>query len=140
VGDALTSPAKQPKTTSEEASMTIWWKGIAVMSALVVAIVASVAMGANGEDRQSGSRGFRVHVAGPGPHLTALASKLGVSNQKLRDALEFARGSTTRAPGFGLGLVLVAQQAALHGGSVTVGESSFGGARFTARLPLNGRP
>jgi two-component system, OmpR family, sensor histidine kinase PrrB len=49
----------------------------------------------------------------------------------------FTRGSTT-APGSGLGLALVAQQAALHGGNVEVGDSALGGARFTARLPVDG--
>ena len=47
----------------------------------------------------------------------------------------FARGSGAKAPGSGLGLALVAQQAALHGGSVAVGEASAGGARFTVTLP-----
>ena len=47
----------------------------------------------------------------------------------------FARGSGAKAPGSGLGLALVAQQAALHGGSVAVGETSTGGARFTVTLP-----
>ncbi|WP_441249228.1 sensor histidine kinase [Kitasatospora sp. McL0602] len=40
------------------------------------------------------------------------------------------------SPGSGLGLTLVAQQAALHQGSVTVGDAPGGGARFEVRLPL----
>ncbi|MFN2557973.1 MAG: ATP-binding protein [Nitriliruptorales bacterium] len=45
----------------------------------------------------------------------------------------FSRGSTA-APGSGLGLALVAQQAALHGGSTTIGDSPSGGARVTVQL------
>jgi two-component system sensor histidine kinase PrrB len=48
----------------------------------------------------------------------------------------FARGSATTAPGSGLGLALVAQQAALHGGTVEVSDSPLGGAAFNVRLPL----
>ncbi|MEW2416521.1 HAMP domain-containing sensor histidine kinase [Streptomyces sp. NPDC046866] len=41
------------------------------------------------------------------------------------------------SPGSGLGLTLVAQQAALHHGTVTVGDAPGGrGARFEVRLPL----
>jgi two-component system sensor histidine kinase PrrB len=47
----------------------------------------------------------------------------------------FARGTAAKAPGSGLGLALVAQQAALHGGSVAVAESRARGARFTVTLP-----
>jgi two-component system, OmpR family, sensor histidine kinase PrrB len=49
----------------------------------------------------------------------------------------FRRGSATTAPGSGLGLALVAQQASLHGGGVEVGDSPLGGACFTVRLPLD---
>ncbi|MEU6890222.1 HAMP domain-containing sensor histidine kinase [Streptomyces sp. NPDC046557] len=42
------------------------------------------------------------------------------------------------SPGSGLGLTLVAQQVALHGGTVTVGSApGGGGARFEVRLPLS---
>jgi two-component system sensor histidine kinase PrrB len=50
----------------------------------------------------------------------------------------FARGSQAIAPGTGLGLALVAQQASLHGGSVHVGSSPAGGACFTVRLSARG--
>lgn len=41
------------------------------------------------------------------------------------------------SPGSGLGLTLVAQQAALHGGTVTIGTApGTAGARFEVRLPL----
>lgn len=47
----------------------------------------------------------------------------------------FARGAGVASPGSGLGLALVAQQAQLHDGSVEVGDSDEGGARFSVRLP-----
>jgi two-component system sensor histidine kinase PrrB len=47
----------------------------------------------------------------------------------------FARGSTASHSGSGLGLALVAQQAELHGGTATLGDSALGGARLTLRLP-----
>jgi two-component system, OmpR family, sensor histidine kinase PrrB len=46
----------------------------------------------------------------------------------------FQRGSSARAPGSGLGLALVAQQAQLQGGRVEVGAAPSGGARFTLVL------
>jgi two-component system sensor histidine kinase PrrB len=47
----------------------------------------------------------------------------------------FARGPDATSPGSGLGLALVAQQAQLHGGDVTVGDSAIGGASLRVRLP-----
>jgi two-component system, OmpR family, sensor histidine kinase PrrB len=49
----------------------------------------------------------------------------------------FARGMSSSAAGSGLGLALVRQQAVLHGGSVEVGDSTLGGARFTVFLPMD---
>ncbi len=43
----------------------------------------------------------------------------------------FARGSTAVPGGSGLGLALVAQQAALHGGSIVLSDSPLGGLRAT---------
>lgn len=43
----------------------------------------------------------------------------------------FARGSTAAPGGSGLGLALVAQQAALHGGAVELSDSPLGGLRAT---------
>ena len=43
----------------------------------------------------------------------------------------FARGSTAAPGGSGLGLALVAQQAALHGGSIVLSDSPLGGLRAT---------
>ena len=49
----------------------------------------------------------------------------------------FVRGSGTRAPGSGLGLALVAQQAAVHGGSARIDASPLGGARVVVDLPVS---
>jgi signal transduction histidine kinase len=49
----------------------------------------------------------------------------------------FVRGSTATSPGSGLGLALIAQQTARHGGSVRLGEAPSGGLRVSLRL---GRP
>jgi signal transduction histidine kinase len=48
----------------------------------------------------------------------------------------FGRGRGAAPGGSGLGLSIVAQQAALHGGRVAVGDSPGGGARFVVSLPL----
>ncbi|MGF1339237.1 sensor histidine kinase [Streptomyces flavovirens] len=52
----------------------------------------------------------------------------------------FRRGWTTHGTGRGLGLALVRQAAYRNGGTVTLDRSEDGGARFTVRLPLTGRP
>jgi signal transduction histidine kinase len=52
----------------------------------------------------------------------------------------FARGSgstRTRTEGAGLGLALVARHVQAMGGTVTVGDSPSGGARFVVRLPVH---
>jgi len=75
------------------------WKWMAAMSVLVLGIVVSVSGAAtSGSQRDGGSadraqRGEgRMHPPGPpGEHLATLAGELGVSDQKLRDALEAVR-------------------------------------------------
>ncbi len=55
----------------------------------------------------------------------------------------FARGSggiRTRTEGAGLGLALVARHVQAMGGTVTVGESPWGGARFVVELPVQPVP
>lgn len=53
----------------------------------------------------------------------------------------FFRGAEARAGGvgFGLGLPILRRVARAHGGDVTVGSSSLGGARFVLALPTMGR-
>jgi signal transduction histidine kinase len=48
--------------------------------------------------------------------------------------LPFRRGLSASG-GAGLGLAIVRQAAELHGGTLEVGVSSLGGARFVMRLP-----
>lgn len=50
----------------------------------------------------------------------------------------FARGATAGTSGSGLGLALVAQQAALHGGRAWAAESPAGGARLVVALARSG--
>ncbi|MDT0551492.1 ATP-binding protein, partial [Streptomyces lonegramiae] len=46
----------------------------------------------------------------------------------------FRRGSTAMAGGSGLGLALVAQQAVLHGGEITLSDGPLGGLRAVLTL------
>ncbi|MGW3099050.1 sensor histidine kinase [Streptomyces sp. NPDC001102] len=87
---------------------------------------ATVAVGVR---RTGGQVVVTVDDAGPGVPADARA----------RIFARFARGPASH--GSGLGLTLVAQQAALHRGSVTVTEGPSGtGARFEVRLPSTGGP
>jgi two-component system, OmpR family, sensor histidine kinase PrrB len=52
----------------------------------------------------------------------------------------FARGSTAAPGGSGLGLALVAQQAALHGGSIELSDGPHGGLRATLTLTSSPEP
>jgi hypothetical protein len=78
------------------------WKWVAAMAVLVLGIVVSVSGaatsgssgdgGGSGTDR--GERALKLRSDGPGPpgrHLETLAEELGVSEEKLRDALEAVR-------------------------------------------------
>jgi two-component system sensor histidine kinase PrrB len=47
----------------------------------------------------------------------------------------FRRGRSARGPGSGLGLALVAQQAALHGGRAGLADNPLGGTRAVLDLP-----
>ncbi|MDP9494500.1 MAG: HAMP domain-containing histidine kinase [Actinomycetota bacterium] len=47
----------------------------------------------------------------------------------------FVRGSSAQGAGSGLGLALAAQQARIHGGSITIDDAPGGGAAITFRLP-----
>ncbi|MET7368571.1 sensor histidine kinase [Streptomyces sp. NPDC005566] len=52
----------------------------------------------------------------------------------------FRRGWTTHGADRGLGLALVRQAVLRNGGTVVLGRGEDGGAEFTVRLPLTGRP
>jgi len=60
------------------------------------------------------------------------------SHERERVFGRFIRGSDTQTSGSGLGLVLVAQQADLHGGRVVIDDAPNGGARIAVRAPLDG--
>ena len=52
----------------------------------------------------------------------------------------FARGSTAAPGGSGLGLALVAQQAALHGGRIELSDGPLGGLRATLTISTSPEP
>ena len=59
----------------------------------------------------------------------------GIPEQDRQRIFErFWRGRAAQGPGAGLGLAIVAQVTAAHGGSVEVGETQGGGTTFTLRL------
>jgi two-component system CitB family sensor kinase len=70
-------------------------------------------------------RDVLIRVADSGPGLDAA---------RVADA--FRRGWTTKRPGRGLGLALVGQVVARHGGRCEVARSDDGGTVFTVRLPV----
>lgn len=87
---------------------------------------------------------------GDGPKKVSLTLSPGVINIHVDDAgsgvlpeererifNRFVRSGSRRSiPGTGLGLSLVAETAAIHGGSVVCTDSPMGGARFTITLPV----
>ncbi|GAB3208306.1 sensor histidine kinase [Nocardia tengchongensis] len=75
----------------------------------------------------------RVIVDDDGPGIAA-ADRERVFGRFVR--LEADRARATG--GSGLGLAIVAEIVAAHGGSVTIGESPWGGARFVVDLPVAG--
>ncbi|MET8276157.1 MULTISPECIES: sensor histidine kinase [unclassified Streptomyces] len=59
-------------------------------------------------------------------------------DQRLAMKERFTRGARTRAPGSGLGLALVEQQAHLHHGTLHLGESPSSGLQAVLALPAAG--
>ncbi|EOM77829.1 sensor histidine kinase [Rhodococcus rhodnii] len=60
----------------------------------------------------------------------------GIAHEDRERVFErFVRGTATSKPGSGLGLALVAQQAALHGAAVRFDDSPLGGARLVVTFP-----
>lgn len=71
-----------------------------------------------------------------GVEITIDDNGTGVPEDERRVVFDrFSRGSTASHSGSGLGLALVAQQAALHGGTAALESSPLGGARLVLRLP-----
>ncbi|WP_445150355.1 HAMP domain-containing sensor histidine kinase [Baekduia sp. Peel2402] len=84
--------------------------------------------------RHGGSQ-VAVTVQADGPALIVDDDGAGVPNADRDRIFEpFARLDDTTAPGSGLGLALVAQQAGHHQASVAVEASPLGGARFVVRF------
>ncbi|ALJ22176.1 sensor histidine kinase [Microbacterium sp. No. 7] len=73
---------------------------------------------------------LRIVVSDDGPGIAA--------DQRERATERFVRGPGAVGEGSGLGLALVQQQAALHGGTLTLGESALGGLAATITLPAGG--
>jgi two-component system sensor histidine kinase PrrB len=74
---------------------------------------------------------------GPGEVLTIVVDDNGrglAAEEHEKVMGRFARGTTAAPGGSGLGLALVAQQAALHGGHVELSDSPLGGLRATLVL------
>jgi two-component system sensor histidine kinase PrrB len=80
--------------------------------------------------------GGEVRVAlGEGPTLDVDDDGPGVPEAERERIFEpFARAEGATAPGSGLGLALVAQQARAHGATIDVDRSPLGGARFRVRF------
>jgi signal transduction histidine kinase len=76
-----------------------------------------------------------------GPVLRVDDDGPGVPEADRRRIFEpFVRIDGSEAPGSGLGLALVAQQARQHGADVEVGDGPLGGARFTVRFGAGSGP
>ena len=103
-----------------------------LMTQVFVGLVANAieAVLAGGEVRlevQPNGRQIELAVADTGPGIPA----------ELRSRV-FEPFFTTRAEGIGLGLAIARQIVEAHGGSIQVGQSVSGGARFAVILPLGG--
>ncbi|OYN81101.1 HAMP domain-containing sensor histidine kinase [Mycolicibacterium sphagni] len=73
---------------------------------------------------------LRAHRQEPWLFITVDDNGRGLPAEEHRKVLgRFARGSTATAGGSGLGLALVAQQAALHGGGIELSDGPLGGLR-----------
>ncbi len=96
----------------------------------------------NAEKYGEGADAVRFEVVGENVQIVVADSGPGVpANQRERIFERFGRaeaGNRTAAPGFGLGLSLVAEHVRLHGGQVWVTDRIDGakGARFVVQLPV----
>ncbi|AKZ58221.1 putative two-component system sensor kinase [Streptomyces ambofaciens ATCC 23877] len=102
----------------------------------------------NAVDAAQGRAPSRVTVAaytdvagGAGSELVMRVTDTGAGVDPAHADLVFQRGYSTKPAdegGRGLGLALVRQAVQRHGGTLTVAGAEGGGARFEARLPLDG--
>jgi two-component system sensor histidine kinase PrrB len=77
----------------------------------------------------------RVIVEPDGPVLLVEDDGPGIAEEDRGRVFEpFVRVGESKAPGSGLGLALVAQQARAHGARIEIGTSALGGARFEVRF------
>ncbi len=96
----------------------------------------------NAEKYGDGATGVRYEVVGENVQIIVADSGPGVpADQRERIFERFGRieaGNRASAPGFGLGLSLVAEHVRLHGGRVWVTDRVDGerGARFVVQLPI----
>ncbi len=87
--------------------------------------------------RRGGQVQVTLEVDGLTARLTVDDDGPGIPIDQRQRVLErFARGADARAPGSGLGLALVEQQALAHGGCVSIGSAPLGGARVTVDLTI----
>ena len=77
-----------------------------------------------------------VHVDDSGPGVPSTERAEIFAPLRRGEAGRRADSASPDQVGLGLGLAIVRRVADQHGGSVEVGESTLGGARFTLRLPF----
>ena len=87
-------------------------------------------------------QGGTVHVLLEGDRLRISDQGPGIPDDELPHVFDrFWRSPSARnAPGWGLGLSIVAQTIKAHGGWVKAGRSAEGGAEFIVRLPGESTP
>jgi signal transduction histidine kinase len=123
-------PDVQYNTSVDEAIVSGWRDGFrgAIDNLLQNAALHGRPAGQVLVDVRARAERVKVTVSDDGP---------GIPPERREDMLRrFVRGERTRADGSGLGLALVAQQAELHGGEVTLGDAASGGLAVTLDLPV----
>lgn len=97
----------------------------------------------NADNYAGGAIAVRISATGDRVRFDVDDDGPGIADHERSHVFDrFARGSAAElpdaGPGTGLGLALVQEHVRLHGGTVVVGESAEGGARFTIELPRAG--
>lgn len=126
------------RVVSVPAGLT-WPLDVRRFERILANLVQNAASHAGGATRvvcRAGDRELHVTVDDAGPGIPPEDRQL-VFARFGRGRRASARGSTSGSgtDGTGLGLSLVAQHVAAHGGTVTIGESDVGGARFDIIFP-----